>query len=161
PVIKAVVNQVFNGVEQFMADSQSASFGLTIAKEGITTSLQAEFTPDSYCGKFIGGIKNTDASLTAGLPSRKYFAFGGAAMDMKPAAKTVEGVALDQFSMKFTFDKNTPEAAQAQQMINMFYGPNGFNGVMGGLDAKHYIIVMAGDDEMVSSTIAATKKNED
>ncbi len=265
PVIKAIANQFFNGIEQFLGDTQSASFGLTIAKEGITTSFQADFTPDSYCGKFVSGIKNTNASLTAGLPNRKYFAFGGAvvdpksrnklfddvlnpimkelgaagddtkalvttienfkaaiatidrfsfgyaqptaigqqsvvqvigiyegdakkiaeaeraymqssaelfkmmpqapgmsmAMDLKPAAKTVEGVALDQFSMKFTFDKNTPEAAQAQQMINMFYGPNGLNGYMGALDDRSYLIVMGGDDETLTSSIQSAKKKED
>jgi hypothetical protein len=280
PVIKVVVNQFLNGVEQFLGDAQSATFGLNIAKEGITTSIQAEFTADSYCGKTVSSFKNSNASLTAGLPSHfpvqqnnenkppvpvKYFAFGGAVMDpkvtakimddvlgpivkelaaagddtkglvtalenlkagmitmdrfsfgyvqptavgqqsviqavavyegdarklavaeraymqasadlfkmlpqapgmnmameLKPAAKTVDGVALDQFSMKFNFDKNTPEAAQAQQMINMFYGPGGLNGYMGAVDDKNYLLVMGGDDELVSAAIGSAKKKED
>ena len=265
PVIKAVVNQVLNGVEQFMTDSQSVSFGINIAAQGITTSLQAEFTPDSYCGKTVAGIKNSNASLTAGLPVRKYFAFGGGVMDpkmtakvwddilgpiqkelaalgddtkglvaaidsmkagmstleaasfgylqptavgqqsmvqvvtvshgdakkiaegqraymqasgeifkmmpqppgmnmameMTPGAKTVEGVALDQFALKFNFDGNTPEAAQAKQMINMFYGPNGLNGFMGALNDKDYMVVVGGDDELLNAAIPSAKNKDD
>jgi hypothetical protein len=265
PVIKVIVNQVLNGVEQFLTDSQSATLGLNIAPQGITTSLQAEFTPDSYCGKTMASIKNSNASLIAGLPARKYFAFGGGvanpkttvkimsdfldpiqkelaalgdetkgfssaidsmkagmstvegmsfgyvqptaigqqsivqaifvydgdakklaeaeraymqasadflklmpqapgmnmAMEVKPAAKTVEGVALDQFSMKFNFDKNTPEAAQAQQMITMFYGPGGLNGYMGAISDRSYLLTMGGDDELLTAALQSAKKKED
>ncbi len=265
PVIKVIVNQVLNGVEQFLTDSQSATLGINIAKEGITTSLQAEFTPDSYCGKNVASIKNSNGSLTTGLPTRKYFAFGGAVMDpktttkfmddmlgpiqkelaglgddakgfvtaidsmkvamstvegfsfgyvqptaigqqsivqavmvyegdakklavaeraymqasadifklmpqapgmsmgmeVKPGAKTVDGTALDQFSMKFNFDKNTPEAAQAQQMINMMYGPGGLNGYMGALSDRNYLLVMGGDDELLTAALQSAKKKED
>jgi hypothetical protein len=265
PVIKTVVNQVFNGVEQFLTDAQSATFGVNIAKEGITTSLQAEFSPESYFGKTVASFKKTDSSLTIGLPNRKYFAFGGAVidpkvavkvlndflgpiekdlaaagddtkglvdtlqslkeafgtmerfsfgyvqptaigqqsmiqmaavyegdakklaiaerkymkgsaelmkmmpqapgmnmtMDLKEEAKTVDGVKLDQFTMKFMFDNKTPEAAQAQQMINMFYGPNGMSGYMGALDDRNYIMVMGGDEELLTSTMASAKKKED
>ncbi|HEV8292259.1 MAG TPA: hypothetical protein VGP94_10060 [Tepidisphaeraceae bacterium] len=265
PVIKVVVNQVLNGVEQFLTDSQSVTWGINIAPQGITTSLQAEFTADSYCGKTVASLKNSNASLINGLPARKYFAFGGSVMDpktttkimedilgpiqkelaalgddtkglntaidsmkagmstidsfsfgyvqptaigqqsmiqavmvyegdakklaeaeraymqasadvfklmpqapgmnmameVKPAARTVEGVALDPFSVKFNFDANTPEAAQAKQMINMFYGPNGLNGFMGALSDKNYLMVMGGDDELLTSAIQSAKKKED
>jgi len=265
PVLKTIVNQLLNGVEQFLNDSQSATFGINIATQGITTSLQAEFTPDSYCGKTVASFKNSNATLTTGLPARKYFAFGGSVMDPKvtakvmedilgpiqkdlaalgddtkgiltaidsmkagmstvesfsfgyvqptqignqsviqavmvyegdakklaeaeraymqasadifklmpqapgmnmamevtPGAKTVEGVALDQFSMKFNFDANTPEAAQAKQMINMFYGPNGLNGFMGALGDRNYLMVMGGDDELLTNSIQSAKKKED
>ena len=265
PIIKVVVNQVLNGAEQFLTDSQSATFGINITPQGITTSLQAEFTPDSYCGKNVAMIKNSNASLTTGLPARKYFAFGGSVMDpktttkfledmlgpiqkelatlgddakgfstaidsvkatlsavegfsfgyvqptaigqqsiiqavmvydgdakkisdgeraymqasadifklmpqapgmsmameVKPAAKTVDGTALDQFSMKFNFDKNTPEAAQAQQMITMMYGPGGLNGYMGALSDRNYLMTMGGDDELLTAALQSAKKKED
>src|SRR5207245_4729615 len=99
-----IVNQVLNGVEQFLTDSQSATFGIAIpvdiqtdadgkkviVPKGINTSLQGEFTPDSYCGKNVASIKNSNASLTTGLPARKYFAFGGSVMDPKTTAKFME-----------------------------------------------------------------------
>src|ERR1043165_7244452 len=75
------------------------------------------------------------------------------AMEVKPGAKTVDGTALDQFSMKFNFDKNTPEAAQAQQMITMMYGPNGLNGYMGALSDRNYLMVMGGDDELLNTAL--------
>jgi hypothetical protein len=81
--------------------------------------------------------------------------------EMKEGAKTVDGVVLDQFIMKFTFDKNSPEAAQAQQMINMFYGPNGLQSFMGAVDDRTYVMAMAGDDSLVAEVVAAAKKKED
>jgi hypothetical protein len=265
PVIKTVVNQFLAGVEQVLIDTESATFGINIAPQGITTSLQAEFAADSYCGKTVASFKNSNASFTTGLPARKYFAFGGSVMDpkvtakvmddilgpiqkdlaalgddtkglltaidsmkaglstvesfsfgyvqptaigqqsvvqavlvyegdakklaeaeraymqasadlfklmpqapgmnmameVKPAAKTVEGVSLDQFSMKFNFDANTPEAAQAKQMINMFYGPNGLNGYMGALSDRSYLMTMGGDDELLTAALQSAKKKED
>jgi len=80
---------------------------------------------------------------------------------VKPGAKTVDGTALDQFSMKFNFDKNTPEAAQAQQMINMMYGPGGLNGYMGALSDRNYLMVMGGDDELLTAALQSAKKKED
>lgn len=265
PAIKTVVNQFLNGVEQFLTDSQSTTLGLNISAQGITTSFQAEFAPDSYCGKTVAGFKSSNASLTQGLPARKYFAFGGAvidrktaakimedalgpiqkeltalgddtkglvtaidslkttmtvidsisfgyvqptaigqqsmvqavivyegdakklaeaeraymqasadvfklmpqapgtnmAMELTPGGKTIEGVALDQWTMKFNFDGNTPEAAQAKQMINMMYGPNGFSGVMGPISDKNYVMVMGGDDELITAAIQSARKKED
>ena len=43
----------------------------------------AEFEPSSYLGKLAAGIKNTDGPLTAGLPDRRYFVFGGSSSDPK------------------------------------------------------------------------------
>src|SRR5436305_15115483 len=83
------------------------------------------------------------------------------AMEVKPAAKTVDGTALDQFSMKFTFDKKTPEAAQAEQMITMMYGPGGLNGYMGALSDRNYLMVMGGDDELLNTALQSANKKED
>jgi hypothetical protein len=81
-------------------------------------------------------------------------------MDLKPDAKDVAGVKLDQLSMKFNFDMNTPQGAQTAQMIGMIYGPDGSNGVMGPIDDKTYITIVGGTDQLLAATIAAAKANE-
>lgn len=81
PLIKAMVNQLMNTVEEFLMDADAAALGANLSKDGISTVLLAEFEPNSYIGKFVKNIKNTDASLTAGLPDKAYFVFGGMTMD--------------------------------------------------------------------------------
>ena len=77
PVLKAYIGQFFAAAETFMSDTDGASLGINFAKDGINTSLVAEFVPGSYLGKNFGSIKNSDASFTAGLPDAKYFMYGG------------------------------------------------------------------------------------
>lgn len=83
PVIRALMNQVLDIPERFLTDARSATIGLSLVDEGITSTAMAEFEPNSYSGKLAAGIRNTDAPLTAGLPERRYFMFGGAAADPK------------------------------------------------------------------------------
>ncbi|MDB5320194.1 MAG: hypothetical protein JWN40_1825 [Phycisphaerales bacterium] len=83
PVIKAYMAQIFDVMEGFLRDSTGAAFGINLTKDGISTTLMAEFEPGSYGGKAIAGMKNTDASFTAGLPDGKYFMYGG--MTINPA----------------------------------------------------------------------------
>ena len=64
----ALLDQYFNAAEDFLTDSNGASFSLNLTDEGLNTTLMAEFTRDSYFGKIASGFKNTNTSLLAGLP---------------------------------------------------------------------------------------------
>jgi len=81
PAIKAYFGQFLNVAEGFLRDSNGATFGINLSKDGISTTLMAEFEPGSYGGKAISGMKNTDASFTTGLPDGKYFMYGGLAIN--------------------------------------------------------------------------------
>jgi hypothetical protein len=81
PVMKAYIAQFFAVFEGLLQDADGASFGVNLSKEGISTTLMADFNPDSYSGKAVKGLKNTDASFTAGLPDGKYFVYGGMVID--------------------------------------------------------------------------------
>jgi hypothetical protein len=83
PVLKAYMGQILDVAEAFLRDSNGAAFGINLSKDGISTTLMAEFEPGSYGGKAIAGMKNTDASFTTGLPEGKYFMYGG--MTINPA----------------------------------------------------------------------------
>jgi hypothetical protein len=92
PVAKAFVNQLLNLPERFLTDARSATIGLSLVDEGITSTVMAEFEPGSYLGKLAAGIKNTDGPLTAGLPDRRYFMVGGGAADPKTTAQLLTDV---------------------------------------------------------------------
>jgi hypothetical protein len=265
PVIKAYMGQIFDVMEGFLRDSTGAAFGINLSKDGISTTLMAEFEPGSYGGKAIAGMKNTDASFTAGLPEGKYFMYGGMTMnpatDLKllndfiapmekeltamgadgkpildylaafravlgatkqsnfgmvapagnaigqqgaiqsvnvitgdtaklaaaqkqmmatmgeilkmagigemlkiettPAAKTVDGVTLDQMTMSMNMQPQTPQEQQAAVIVQMLTGPKGLTGYMGAIGADKMVSVAGGDDALLSATIQAAKNNSD
>src|SRR5262249_30822309 len=92
PVIKAVVNQLLNGAERVLQDTQAATFGVRLIPEGLSTTAVADFEPESYTGKLIAQGKATDANLLAGLPSRKYFMFGGANFNSQATVRWLDDV---------------------------------------------------------------------
>jgi hypothetical protein len=73
----AMLDQYFAWAERFLNDSQAATFAISFGDNGLNTTALSEFTPDSYMGSIAQGLKNSDQNLLAGLPDRKYFAFGG------------------------------------------------------------------------------------
>jgi hypothetical protein len=77
PLAKVFISQVLTVAQEFLTDAQFASFSVNLNKEGIATSLMAEFSGDSTFGKIVAGAKNTDAPLLAGLPDAKYLFFAG------------------------------------------------------------------------------------
>jgi len=77
PLAKVAVEQGLRFAEEFLQGSTAGGFGLTLGKDGISTTLLGEFEPDSYIGKLVGMVKNTDGSLTAGLPAGEYVFYGG------------------------------------------------------------------------------------
>jgi hypothetical protein len=94
PVIKALVAQLLTGVETFLSDAQGATVGISIMPEtGITATVLAEFTPDTYIAKTVSGLKNTDATLLEGLPEGKYLFYGGSVSDPVIATKLFDDFA--------------------------------------------------------------------
>lgn len=81
PLMSAYFGQFLNVIEAFLTDADGASFGVNLSKDGISTTLLADFNPDSYAGKAFKSMKNSDASFTAGLPDAKYFFYGGMVVD--------------------------------------------------------------------------------
>ncbi|HWE96277.1 MAG TPA: hypothetical protein VG269_20100 [Tepidisphaeraceae bacterium] len=92
PVIKVVVNQWLDFAQNFMTDAQAVVFSLNLTDEGLAGGGLAEFAPESDMGKTVAQIKPSGTPPLAGLPDRKYFAFGG--MSLAPGAT---GKLLDQY----------------------------------------------------------------
>jgi hypothetical protein len=76
-------------------------------------------------------------------------------------AKTVDGVQLDQFQMKLNENPQTPQEAQATQMMKMMYGPQGLGGYIGAVDPNKVIAAIGLDDATLAKAVAAAKGNQD
>jgi hypothetical protein len=87
PVVRALVGQVVNVAEGFLNDATGATLGIGLSDAGVTTTVLADFKPDSYAGKLASQQKTTNQPLVAGLPDRKYFMFGGSVQDPKLAVR--------------------------------------------------------------------------
>jgi hypothetical protein len=90
PVIRVLANQALNALEAAVRDTQSASFSLHFAPEGIKTTLLTEFDPASYMGKTAAQVMNSNGTMLKGLPEGKYLLFGGGVQDPKLAGKIVD-----------------------------------------------------------------------
>jgi len=162
PVIKALVNSVMDLSESFLNDATSASVGLGISDAGLTATVVADFTSGSYLGKFAAGLKNTDAPLTAGLPDKKYFAFGGMVQDPAHASKYLSDL-IDPIAKELA---TIPEAKSVTTIVDNIKKSSGAtnssafgyaapNGALGQESVIQAVVVMNGE----SKTIHDAQKN--
>ncbi|HSV14062.1 MAG TPA: hypothetical protein VLI90_07365 [Tepidisphaeraceae bacterium] len=93
PVLKALVDQAVNVAQSFLTDSTATTWGFSIEKAGISSTMLSEFSPGSYAANMAGQVKSTDQSVMNGLPSDKYLFYGGGVMSPEVGVK-----ALDDFS---------------------------------------------------------------
>jgi hypothetical protein len=81
--------------------------------------------------------------------------------ELKPDARTVDGVKLDTYETKTEISEDNPTGAQVKQIMAMVYGPNGQTGVLGEVNAKTLVSIQGGSDELISQAVAAAKDNTD
>ena len=79
PLAKAFMIQLLASAEEFLNDATAVSFSVNLGKDGIGTSLMADFAPETYLGKHVAAMKGSDASVLTGLPDAKYLVYGGGA----------------------------------------------------------------------------------
>jgi len=89
---RAMAVQVFDGVEAFLTQSQSAALSVNLATGGIAYTLSVDFLPDSSMGKALAAVANTDANLITSLPKEKYLMFGGWVQDGKGMWEFVKAI---------------------------------------------------------------------
>ncbi|MCC6425012.1 MAG: hypothetical protein IT447_16175 [Phycisphaerales bacterium] len=87
PLAKAAANQLVNAAERYLKDGQAATFSINIGEKGLSTTLMTEFEPTSYLGQTVAQVKNSDQSLTAGLPDENYIVTGGVVIDNEVITK--------------------------------------------------------------------------
>ncbi len=93
PVAKAAVTQALNAANAMLRDGEGASYGISLADEGIKTTLVAEFAPGSYIGGTVAGMKNSSGPLLGGLPAGKWLLYEGGVNEPEASAKFFADVA--------------------------------------------------------------------
>jgi len=116
PVVRALVNQIANVTEGFLNDSTGVTLGFSLGDAGVTSTLLADFKPDSYAGKLVAQQKNTNQPLTTGLPDRTYFAFGGTVQDPQVATRVFSDF-LDPITKELA---NIPEGKSINTAVEAF-----------------------------------------
>jgi hypothetical protein len=76
-----------------------------------------------------------------------------------PNAKTIDGISFDLTHTDMNLGQGA-NAAQADNMMKMIYGPEGMN-VLTGIVGEKLVIGFCATDQTLSQTIAATKAGED
>jgi hypothetical protein len=83
PLAKSAFNRTMDLVEQFIKETNAATYGVMLNNEGINTTTLADFDPKSQLGQRFAAMKGTNESLLTGLPDGKYLVFGGGKVDSK------------------------------------------------------------------------------
>lgn len=128
PLIKVVVTQALSAAQEFLGDTKAASFSINLNKEGVATSMMADFDAATYLGKAFSAMKGTGGSVLAGLPEAKYIFFGG-------------GVSAGD---------------TGKQMIADFLKPVEAELAKGGDEMKPFIIMVQGINKMMGAVKAQT-----
>jgi hypothetical protein len=81
-------------------------------------------------------------------------------VETKEGAKTIGGVNFDQITMKIEADPNDPQAQQAQQGLNMMYGPNGMQMLIGAIDDQTVLIAMGTPEAAIEAAINSAKNKD-
>jgi hypothetical protein len=82
---------------------------------------------------------------------------GKMSFEVTPGGKTVGGVKLDTYKTNMAFDPNDPQAAQAQNIMQMMYGQNGMSGVFGPVGNDAFLLVQGGTDELIQQAVGSAK----
>jgi hypothetical protein len=164
PVLKAYLGQFLNVAEAFLTDADGATFGVNLSKDGVQTSLVADFRPDSYAGKAMAQMKGSDASFTAGLPDAKYFFYGGLSSQgnvglqllndfVAPIEKELNAMGAEGKGIVNYLDATREYMAATKQMTFGMVAPTA-NAIM----AQEGIIQMVGVVKGDSAKLAAAQK---
>jgi hypothetical protein len=83
------MSRILDMGQAIVQDSNTATVSANLSPEGIGVTMMAEFLPDTYLGKHVAQIKNTDASMLTGLPEGKYLFFGGSVADPQQTSQVL------------------------------------------------------------------------
>ena len=163
------VAQLVEAVKKSVQNTRSSAMGYPAATGALgTESIIQQIAVSTGNAKVIGESQKTILrgmnSIFQSLPQGNAAAGGQpqVSMQFQEGAKTVGGVKLDQYKVDMQLgEADSPQAAQAQQMMAMIYGPNGMSGVMGAVNDNTYIVIQGGTDQLIQSVIESAKNPQD
>ncbi|HWE04471.1 MAG TPA: hypothetical protein VG326_18850 [Tepidisphaeraceae bacterium] len=90
PVFDTLVNEGLDTAEAFLNDADAVLFSVNLSDAGFASAGLVDFKAGSKYGKIVGHLKPGSASLLAGLPDKKYFAFGGMSVEGKASSEVLD-----------------------------------------------------------------------
>lgn len=155
------INDYFDALKRVLAATHSETFGLIAptAAIGQGSLLQGLAIVNGDAKAIVAAQKDMIDSQSE---LAKLFQTGDATArtTYTANAKTVDGVALDQFQAKITVNPQTPQERQISQFMTLLYGPQGFNGYVGVLDDNQALIVSGLTDAQIKSAIDSAKADK-
>ena len=168
------ITQMVNAAKTMLQNTKTTAFGYPAPQGALgTESVIQSVAVSTGNAKAIADSQKTMLkgmnSLMQGMQGLQAQGAGAAGqppvqMDfqVQEGAKTVGGVKLDQYKFDMQMDaENNPQAAQAQQMMAMIYGPNGMSGVMGAVNDKTFIAVQGATDQLIEATVKSAQNPQD
>jgi hypothetical protein len=161
PVIKAAANEMLNIADAFLNDATAATVSLNIGDTGISSTVMAEFAPDSYAGNIAKQMKNTDQSLLTGIPAGKYLLFGGSVNDpdvtnkvfddlVNPIAAQMKDVDADQAAAVDKYIANLKQYLMATK--SQAVGVIAPSGALGQEPLMQMVSVQSGDANVLKTS---------
>lgn len=149
--------KVAEAIKQAVSKSESGSFGLVAPAQGepfIQTVAVSRGDAKAILQANKQSLPVTSKLMNSMDPKTK--------VDVKfnePA--TIDGVQLEQYSIKLNVDPNSPNAMQVQQAMTMMYGRNGIQGYMGAVSDNVFIQVQSSSQKLVSEVVDSAKNESD
>ena len=148
----------YDGLKMYVGASTGSSVGLMAPSGalGAESLIQGVNIQRGSGKQMLEGYKkmmeSQQALMTAlGVPAEQM------KMTYTANAKTVAGVTFDAMKTDMNLDPNDPNSAQVRQFMNMLYGPDGANVMLGLLDEKTLIQAIGLKDEALTSVVTAAK----
>jgi hypothetical protein len=92
PVVKAAADQLFNGLDHFINETQAMTYGVSLSDEGVQVTYMAEFEAESYLGGLVKKWNSPAASI-AGLPQGQHAVTGALTLDSGTIVQVLDDAA--------------------------------------------------------------------
>jgi len=155
------IQKIIDVYTQNLGATESSTFGL-VAPLG---ALGAEGLVEGF-GVLKGDAKTIAATMVESIAAQEAImkldpSFSLSKVTHTPAALKIEGIDFDLIKTEIVGDAQTPEAAQAQQMIQFMYGPEGAVVYGGIIDDTTYAFGVGTDEAGLISLGQSIKAGAD
>jgi hypothetical protein len=155
---------MIDALKRSMAATKSFSFGYVMPTGGIgTESVMQSIAVMQGDSKTIAESQKVMITGMTDLMKMMPKQEGAPEMNfvVTPGAKTIGDVKLDTYTMDMKMDPNNPAGANMENMMTLFYGPNGMGGTYGVVNKSAFLVVQGGSDELLTEAVSAAKNPKD
>jgi hypothetical protein len=163
-VVAEIIQSLKTGIQN--TKTTTVGYPAPTGALGADSIIQSVVVSTGNARQIHAAQKQLLSGMTKLMHSMQAMAAGQAAPKMEfqiqEGARTVGNAKLDQYRFNMELDvENDPQAAQAQHMMAMIYGPNGQSGVLGAISDNVFIAVQGGNDKLIQEVVTAAQNPQD